>query len=93
MDQKAGQLFSELVEVKQLYLKYSREARATAEQIGTEVGKLTFRVEEDAEKIASFDKEKKDMAAKFASELEEKDRLLKEMTSKFEAADKESKDA
>ncbi|XP_056687293.1 uncharacterized protein [Spinacia oleracea] len=93
LDQKAGQLFSEIVEVKQLYLKYSREARATSEQIGTEVGKLTFRVEEDAEKIASFDKEKKDMAAKFASELEEKDRLLKEMTSKFEAADKESKDA
>ena len=75
LDQKAGQLLSELTELKQLYLHYSREARESAEKIGTEVGQLIFRVEEDAEKIASFAEEKKDMAAKFASELEEKDRL------------------
>ncbi|XP_056685292.1 uncharacterized protein [Spinacia oleracea] len=93
LDQKAGQLLSELTELKQLYLHYSREARESAEKIGTEVGQLIFRVEEDAEKIASFAEEKKDMAAKFASELEEKDRLFQEMKSKFEAADKERKEA
>ncbi|XP_056698704.1 uncharacterized protein [Spinacia oleracea] len=93
LDQKAGQLLSELTELKQLYLHYSREARESAEKIGTEVGQLIFRVEEDAEKIASFAEEKKDMAAKFASELEEKDRLFQEMKSKFEAADKEHKEA
>ncbi|XP_056697356.1 uncharacterized protein [Spinacia oleracea] len=93
LDQKAGQLLSELTELKQLYLHYTREARESAEKIGTEVGQLIFRVEEDAEKIASFAEEKKDMAAKFASELEEKDRLFQEMKSKFEAADKEHKEA
>jgi hypothetical protein len=93
LDQKAGQLMAEMVEIKQLYLQYSREAREAAEQIGAEVGKLTFQVEEDAEKIASFDRERREMAAKFASELEEKDSLLKEMTSKFEAAIKQSQEA
>ncbi|XP_056699852.1 uncharacterized protein [Spinacia oleracea] len=93
LDQKVGQLLSELVEVKQLYLKNSREARAIADEIGAEVGKLTFQVEGDAEKIALLEKEKEDMSTKFAGELEEKDRLLKEMKPKFEAADKESKEA
>ncbi|XP_056693120.1 uncharacterized protein [Spinacia oleracea] len=93
LDQKAGQLMAEMVDLKQLYLQYSREAREAAEQIGAEVGRLTFQVEEDAEKIASFDRERREMAAKFASELEEKDSLLKEMTSKFEAAIKQSQEA
>ncbi|XP_056690466.1 uncharacterized protein [Spinacia oleracea] len=36
LDQKAGQLFAEMVDLKQLYLQYSREARESAEQIGAE---------------------------------------------------------
>ncbi|XP_056692177.1 uncharacterized protein [Spinacia oleracea] len=40
--EKAGQLLSELTELKQLYLHYSREARESAEKIGTEEMKSKF---------------------------------------------------
>ncbi|XP_056698532.1 uncharacterized protein [Spinacia oleracea] len=38
LDQKAGQLMAEMVDLKLLYLQYSREARESAEQIGAEPG-------------------------------------------------------
>ncbi|XP_056692101.1 uncharacterized protein [Spinacia oleracea] len=54
LDQKAGQLLSELTEVKQLYLQYSREAREFAEKIGAEEMKSKFEAADKEHKEAEL---------------------------------------